>query len=151
MNSDHLGFDEKPSKLVTGSGFMPALLFIVFLLHAGPALAGPAFVEGEWEMTSTMQMPGMQLPPTTSRICLTKENAVPADPQQNKDCRITEQQVTGDTVTWTMVCDGQGGKSTMHGTATYHGSSMESTVHMTTRGMEMTQHTTGKRVGPCGR
>ncbi len=86
-----------------------------------------------------------------------KDNMVPKPPSQRKgqepECKIKNQKVTGNTVTYAMECTGQGGVSTeMTGEMTYTGDSMEgkSTMKMSgPQAMEMTSKMTGKYIGPC--
>ncbi|ATX81035.1 Protein of unknown function (DUF3617) [Mariprofundus ferrinatatus] len=110
--------------------------------------------EGEWEMTSQMEMRGMPegmpaMPPVIYRQCLTNEMMVPTQEQGNKSCETVEQTVSGNTVTWHMRCSSQGVPSEMNGSSTYTGDSMQGSMQITTQGMEITSRITGKRLGPC--
>lgn len=119
-------------------------------LAGTPAFAGPDFEPGEWQMTSQSEMSGMQMqmPAQTYTMCLTKEHMTPNNPQQ-QNCEITEQHTSGNTLSWTMICTTNGQASTIKGEATYSGDTMESTIFTHSQGMQMTTHTTGKRLGPC--
>lgn len=125
-------------------------LTALLLASATAFAAGPAFEPGEWQITSQMRMPGMQMHMThTYTICLTRENMTPTSPQHQNDCKITDQHVSGSTVTWTAKCDSHGQPMTMQGSVTYHGETMEGTMTMNGGGTQITQHTAGKRLGPC--
>ena len=134
------------------SRFIPALL----ILFSVTACSSDQIIdEGEWEMTTQMEMSGMpagmpNMPPMTHRQCLTNDMMVPAQQnQQNNDCEMVEQSVSGNTVSWNMRCNSNGMVSEMSGSSTYTGDTMKGTMHMITRGMEVTSQLTGKRLGPC--
>lgn len=135
------------------------LLPILLVLFAGSACtASPILEDGEWEMTTQMEIPGMAkdlagqahgLPLMTHRQCLSSKMMVPTQERRNRDCENRKQDVSGNTVTWSMRCTSNGVVSDMNGTSTYNGDTMNGTIHMTTKGLEMTSHVTGKRIGPC--
>jgi hypothetical protein len=53
---------------------------VLSLIYAVAAFAAPNYQEGLWEITTTMDMPGMQKEmkrPMKNTICMTKQNAVP--------------------------------------------------------------------------
>jgi len=136
---------------------IPALL-ILFANTAcspDPILEEGILEEGEWEMTTMMEMSGMPagmpgIPPMTHRQCLTSDMMVPAQGnQQNRDCEKIEQTVSGNTVRWSMSCMANGITSEMKGTTTYTGNTMKGTMHMISQGMSMTSRISGKRLGPC--
>lgn len=126
--------------IIMALGFLPAI-----------AIAGPDFEEGEWEITTTMKMEGMPFapPPVTFRQCMTRDERVPQREDPSQSCEMLEQDVSGDTVSWTMRCDG----SESTGEVTYSGDSLEGSMHMTTQNgggeMAMTSHMQGHRIGPC--
>jgi hypothetical protein len=115
--------------------------------------------EGLWEIKTTVEMKGMsiQVPPTTTRTCINKNDMVPKPAAQSKgqeqECKVKEQKVTGDTVTYAMECTGKGGMSTeISGEMTYTGDSMAGKSTMKVKGpasMEMSTSMTGKYLGPC--
>ena len=122
---------------------------LVFLFSAGLCFAAPNMEEGLWELTTTVDMPGMGLKSFTSTSCLTKEKAVPQTAESG--CTIKDMKTQGNTVTWTVVC--KEGMSTSTGKVTYAGSTMDGVVEttVTTGGRTMTMKSTmkGKRIGPC--
>jgi hypothetical protein len=123
------------------------------------AAAGMAEVkEGLWEMKMTTEMKGMpmKMPTTTSQTCITKNDMVPKPLSQGKqaqECKIKEQNVSGDTVTYAMECSDKTGMSgEMSGKMTYTGDTMEgsSTMKITSpAAMEMTIKMSGKYLGAC--
>jgi len=115
---------------------------------------------GKWEVTISMEMPGMPggVPPMTNTQCITKEQA--ADPQKalgqmpqrggpQNDCKV-DQKTVGNKMNFTMKCTTP---TEMSGTgeAIFGENSFEQTMKMTmSRGgqtMEMTTKSSGKRVG----
>ena len=130
---------------------IPALLI---LFGTTACTASPILEDGEWEMTTQMEMSGIPggmppMPPMTHRQCLSNDMMVPTQERQNQDCEKMKQDISGNTVTWSMRCTTNGVVSKMNGSSTYSGDTMKGTMHMTTQGMEMTSHVTGKRLGPC--
>ncbi len=151
------------ARRITGWSVMVLLmLFMVSLAFAG----GPDLNPGKWEITSTVEMPGMpmKMPPITTTRCMTKDDMifkeVPQPGMQQggmpKECKMTRSEVKGDTVIWEMVCQGQQ-KMTYYGELTYHGDTMEGFIKMTSSAQgqgggaapPMTIKIKGKRIGPC--
>ena len=127
------------------------------------ALAQGPRRDGRWEMTTTMEMPGMaqKMPPMTVTQCITKEQA--ADPQKlvqqppqrggpQSDCKMTDFNTAGNKITYSMKCTTPQ-EMTMNGEVTYGEGTMTAVMKSTmSRGgktMEMTTRTTGKRLGDC--
>jgi hypothetical protein len=127
---------------------------VVSLIFAVAAFAAPNYQEGLWEMTTTMDMPGMPKEmkrPMKHQVCMTKENAVP-QPQQKgeQQCKMTNQRTVGNKVSWTMTC-----KNGMvsNGEITYSKTSFNGSQTTTTSqgGKQTTVKSTmsGKYLGPC--
>jgi len=134
--------------------FSTATLSLLTLFAVTACSSEPNMKDGLWEMTSTMEMEGMKgmaggMPPMTYRECLTKESMVPTQKRRNQDCKVLEQDISGDTVTWKMRCTTNGVVSEMNGSSTYSGDTMKGTMQMTSGSMKMASHVTGKRLGPC--
>ena len=117
-----------------------------------PAAASLNMNEGQWEITTTMDMPGMPaeaMKPHTVTTCLSKSDYVPKADQEKSDCKMVDQKIDGDTVSWTMVCKESSGK----GTVTYAGDSfsglMESTMKEGGKEMTMKMKMDGRRIGAC--
>jgi hypothetical protein len=126
------------------------MLAFVLLLLAGPASA-QNMKEGLWQITVTMEMPGMsmKMPPQTQTLCLSRKDVVPYKAEPGQECRLTKSDVKGDTVSWSMECKTGGGPAVFNGTVTYKGESFEGVAKMKYEGMDMTQNLKGKWVGPC--
>jgi hypothetical protein len=124
------------------------------LIFAVAAFAAPNYQEGLWEITTTMNMPGMpkeMMRPMKQQVCMTKQNAVP-QPQQKgeQQCKITNQRTVGNKVFWTMTCKGG---TVSNGEITYSKTSYDGSQTTTTSqgGKLMTVKSTmsGKYIGPC--
>ena len=122
---------------------------VVFVFFTGISFAAPNMEDGLWEITTTVDMPGMPSKSFTHTTCLTKEKAVPHTAESG--CTIKDMKTQGDTVTWTVVC--REGMSTSKGKVTYAGTTMEGAIETTVKTNEqtMTMKSTmkGKRIGPC--
>jgi len=130
------------------------------LLAAGPLRAEDHTMRpGEYEMTTRMQMEGMNrdIPPSTFRHCFTAEDVKDAkriaqgNQQKNSGCEISNVKTEGSRSSWEMTC-----KSGAKGSAemTYSAEGYDMTMNMETPGgahgpMKMKMHTTAKRVGDC--
>jgi hypothetical protein len=117
-----------------------------------PAAASLNMNEGQWEITTTMDMPGMPaeaMKPHTVTTCLSKSDYVPKADQEKSDCKMVDQKIDGNTVSWNMVCKESSGK----GTVTYAGDSfsglMESTMKEGGKEMTMKMKMDGRRIGAC--
>jgi hypothetical protein len=122
--------------------------------------------DGNWEVTTTMEMPGMPagmaMPPMKSMQCITKEQAnnpnsmVPPRPQRGRgndgDCTVTDQKITGNKITFNMKCTGAQ-PMTGTGEITYAGdtytSALVTNMERGGQAMQMTMKSTGKRLGDC--
>jgi len=123
------------------------------LLLPFSASAAPDMQPGRWEITSTMEMAGMavSIPATRHTQCITSQDLVPQQPQDNDQCRMLDQKIDGNTVTWKMECDTGGGTMTSQGKIVYHGSSFDGSMVASGGQMPsaMTMKMTGKRIGSC--
>ncbi len=136
-----------------------SFVFAVFALMPFNAFAAsPNMQDGQWEITLKMEMKGMPAHmsrPMTYTHCMTRDNAVPQKQEKNKDCVMKDQKVSGNTVSWDMVCKDKDGTE-MRGTGriTYKGDKfdgvMKSTVNSRDTGpMVMNYKMSGRRLGPC--
>jgi len=125
---------------------------IVMIMGLGGYVQGVDLKEGNWQIEMKTEIVGMpiQMPSMTIEQCLTKNEMVPA--QQSEDgseCKIVEQSVKGDTVTWTVECPESKGKGHM----TYKGKSFDGKVEIEMNGesggMKMTNIMKGTYKGAC--
>ncbi len=131
-----------------------ALFFLlIFLLLPAISMAGgsPNMKPGLWEITTKSQMQGMNIPPSTITQCLTEDDMVPTGTQPGQECEVIDMKVSGNTVTWTMICSGQGGDVESTGRIEYHGTSFQGsmTTVIDAGGMTIESTITGKRLGDC--
>jgi hypothetical protein len=127
-----------------------ALLFTLVLPAAG--FAADSMREGYWEMTTTMDMPGMpmQMPPTKTKHCYSKEDvkdqkkAITTD----KNCTVTEFKQSGNKLSWKMKCTGQSAGD-FSGETVFKSDSYDSTMKVQTQGQIMNMKVKAKRLGVC--
>lgn len=113
--------------------------------------------EGEWEISMTVNMPGMPMaiPPQTFRSCLTRDNAVPRQENEESNCDFDEMENDGKTVKWRVTCrDENGSVSKSSGKIVYSGSSFKGEMATETNSpengkMKMTSTMKGRYLGPC--
>lgn len=100
------------------------LLFTILILSSN-VFGGstPNFKEGKWEISTEIEMEGMpmSMPAIKHTQCMSKDDYVPQNSQPGQECEITETKISGDTVTWTIKCKGQGGEMKGAGKITYKG------------------------------
>ena len=137
-----------------------AAIFSVFLsLAVSSSLcfaAGMNAQEGEWESTMEMKMEGLPfpIPPVTTKHCVTQENVVPKASEKDDKCKIKDQRIVGNKVTWSVECIDKDGKSESQGEITYSRDSYKGTMktRMTDKAgktMVSTGIMTGRRIGEC--
>jgi hypothetical protein len=134
--------------------------------HSRKAAAAPV-KPGRWEFTAQLrtpapasaaatQPPAVAAPPggggmaTSYTSCLESDNAVPAD--VGPQCRLDRHDRRGSRIAWSMTCADTGVRA--DGVAQYRGDTMAATVvsHIpgtAGRVTDMTQHLTGRYLGPC--
>lgn len=134
----------------------PVLIFtftILTICLPALALGSPNMQPGNWEITSTIEMPGMtfSMPASKHTQCISSEEMIPQAQQENDKCQILENQLHGDTLTWKIECESEGGVMTSRGKIVYHGATFDGTIHTTGSQLPsgMTQQMTGKRIGNC--
>jgi hypothetical protein len=135
--------------------FIALAIVVTLLLAAG---ASAEMKEGLWTITTQAEMKGMpmQMPATTMKQCITKKDMAPKPEKSEKgqECKIKDQKVTGDTVTYTTECKTAESTMTSNSKITYKGDSFDGTTNTTikTKGqpeMQMSSKMTGKYTGPC--
>jgi hypothetical protein len=130
------------------------ILLGAVMMPAAAMAAGTTMKEGLWEITTTMEMPGMpyQLPPTTYSHCYTKEDLKDekqALPKQQGDCKVTDMKRHGSKVTWKVVCTGEN-KGTGEGEIVFQGdTAYDGSMKFDMEQMKMTSRYKARRVGEC--
>jgi hypothetical protein len=112
--------------------------------------------DGLWEITTKIEMKGVpaQMPASTVRQCITKNNPVPQADNKGYQCKTKDHNVSGDTVTYTIECTGKDSVVLTSGKTTYKGNMFDgtSTTNIKTKGqpeIQMTNKISGKYIGPC--
>jgi hypothetical protein len=129
------------------------LLGALFISSVAPA-AGAGMKDGLWEITTSMEMPGMpyQPAPATMTRCYTKEDLKDDKqiiPKQDGTCKVTDMKHTGNKMTWKVSCTGDT-KGTGAGEIVYRGdSAYDGFMKFEMEGMKMTSRYKAKRVGAC--
>lgn len=120
------------------------------------ASAAPDMQEGNWEVTMKMEMQGMPfaMPPMKHNQCMTKQDLVPSTKEKDDSCVVKEQKVSGNTVSWRVVCKDRDGTTEGDGKITYAGKSYNGVMNakMTDKSGEVTSvkyQIQGRHTGPC--
>ena len=131
-----------------------AILSGAFIIPGAASAAGGGMKEGLWEITTSMDMPGMPFQPAPTKVtrCYTKEDLKDDSkviPKQEGDCKITDMKHTGSKVTWKIVCTGKS-KGKGQGEIIYKGdSAYDGSMKLEMEGMEVTSHYKARRIGAC--
>jgi hypothetical protein len=126
----------------------------------GGAVTNKLMREGQWELTVTTQMEGMEgkMPPQTFTKCF-----APADVKDPKDilkklstpeCTQKEVKLEGNKVTWSMECHKNGGTQTGTGEVIYAGDTYDGTMKLKMSDPRFGErmiisHTKARRTGDC--
>ncbi|MCF6266903.1 MAG: DUF3617 domain-containing protein [Desulfuromusa sp.] len=136
--------------------FIVAILFLfAFISYSTTTSASNINMnDGLWEISTKMDMANLPfaIPPMTYTSCLTKEDLIPvrSDQAEQNECKVTQQKIHADTISWTVVCDMDEGKITSSGTVTYKGDSFHGEMTVAPEGGgSMHQTMSGRRIGPC--
>jgi hypothetical protein len=134
------------------------IVFVVILSMLWTTAALAQLKEGLWEITTQVEIKGMpqSMPPATVRQCITQNDAVHQKKDKNYDCKITDQKLSGNPVSYTVECKGKEGVMKTTGKTTYSGNSMNgaSTTHFKMKGqpeMQMANKIKGKYIGSCSK
>ena len=108
--------------------------------------------DGYWELTTTMEMPGMpiKMPPTKIKHCYTKEDVKDQKKtiSSDKNCTVTDLKQSGNKVIWKMKCTGKNA-GVFSGETVFKGDAYDSTMKMQTQGQTMNMKVKAKRLGNC--
>ena len=133
--------------------FWVAVLILPLNLSAAE---GVSMTPGQWEMTMTMNMSMMPNPQTkTESVCIEDPEFTPEDfnLEQDTPCDLSEIDVDGDTMSWSVECPAPGGSMNGSWVFTSHGDTVEGTGEMTAEmggmSMEMDRAWEGRHVGDC--
>jgi hypothetical protein len=128
-------------------------IFISLIWVAG---SSAEIKDGLWQITTKVEMKGIpaQMPATTVKQCITKNNPVPQSDAKNYECKTKGHSVSGDTVTYVVECTGKNSAMIIIGETTYKGNTFDgtSTTTVKTKGqpdMQINNKISGKYIGPC--
>lgn len=116
--------------------------------------------EGKWEHTMEVKMEGMpmEMPsmPITTTDCITNKDIVPqtVPEKEQSNCRILDQKVTGNKVSWKVKCIEEDSVAESEGEITYSGTTYAGTLKtkITDKSgqvMLSTAKMKGRRIGDC--
>jgi len=131
----------------------------VLLAFPFSAIAAPDMQPGMWEITTRMEMPGMEgmpaMPPNTIRQCIRPaevQSGSATVPKGDPQCEVKDYRMQGKTASWRMECKGANAMSGS-GTITYGGASYSGKTQFTMKeegqAMTINQTFSGKRIGDC--
>lgn len=134
-------------------------LLLSLLVFSATASADPDMRDGLWEITTRTEIKGLpadSMPPNmthTMKQCMTKQQAVPSQPEKNPACKLLNSKVDGNTVSWIMQCRNPEGTVDSTGRITYSGNTFAGEMRVDTSGgkqkMNMVQKMSGRRIGDC--
>ena len=140
---------------------MKVISCVVLVALAGAAIVAQSPIRpGQWEVVMQMDMPNMpvKMPEMKTTQCVTPEqakdpaSALPSGPQAGRggksDCKVSDYNVTGNTVTWKMACTTPMAV-TSTGEMTFTDDSYNGTMKMNTAQGDMAMKVSGKRLGDC--
>lgn len=126
---------------------LPSTIAMFGLMSAASVMAAGS--DELWEMTAKMDMPGMPMPAMTHTVCLPKGGAYkPEKSLHQQNCEVTDLKVAGNKTSWKMHCTGRDAMEGS-GAVTRTEDTMQGTLKMSMKDMQMTQVISGKRVGTC--
>jgi hypothetical protein len=129
-----------------------AIAILSILALSFTAFAADTMRDGQWELVTTIEMPGMpmQIPPTRIKHCYTKEDVKDQKKtiSTDKNCTVTDLKQSGNKVTWKMKCTGQNAGD-FSGETVYKRDAYDSTMKMVTQGSTMNMKINAKRLGNC--
>jgi hypothetical protein len=130
------------------------LLALSGLLLAAPS-AAMNFNDGNWHVTVTTEITGMQVrppPPYFYTRCFTKRSFQPHLAPPGAPCRASNLRTHKDVMTWTLSCSESVAQMSGHGRMVFSGNRVTGTVTTLSQypaEMQVVQKISGKRVGPC--
>ena len=138
------------------SPLLPVLIVLLVLTPFALAAGSISIEKGMWETTVTITSPMFPQPRvTTETECVDKSEFGIEDflPSEQSQCSVTESNVSGNTLTWSMQCSMEGMNSSGGGEITSKGDSGSGRMYMNMemQGQSFDMETTwqGRRVGPC--
>ena len=133
-----------------------ASLLTLFTAHLALAGDSVSIEPGLWEVSTTMTSPMFPQPRVQTQQECMKESRISPDtlaPSENGECSISETNVNGDTLNWSMLCNTPGGAMNGQGSFESKGDSGSGnmTMNMTIEGQSFSMELVwkGRRIGSC--
>ena len=119
----------------------------ILAVGLGALAAGQAAKGDQWEITSQPSMAGVsiQMPPSTTKVCVAKEWRAP--PGGRKNCKNSNMEIEGTKVTWDVQCTDP--STTGHGKIVRDGENAYNGSIKFTGDQAMTIKLSGKKLGEC--
>jgi len=141
-------------RLAVGALLLSVVVGLTLVLVTATGTDAQTPQPGLWEITASMETPGMSMPPKTITQCIrdtdNPDSLIPTD----QSCVIENKRAVGNKLSWTMRC--QQGNTVMTGTGelTLSGSSYEGVSQITVRegsgeAVNMSSRYSARRVGNC--
>lgn len=133
---------------------MKKIIVAILSLMVLPAtiFAADTMRDGNWELTTSIEMPGMpfSIPPTKIEHCYTKEDVKDQKKtiSTDKNCTVTDLKQSGNKVTWKMKCTGEN-SGNFSGVTVFKGDTYDSTMKMETKDQTMNMKVKARRIGNC--
>lgn len=138
--------------------FCLAVFFAALFFVAPYGVAEPNMQEGKWEISGEMRLEGVPVPmplvPVKFTQCLTKKDLVPYEKGKYQDCKMIDNKIEGNVVSWVMECKDKNGVTESTGRVTYKGNTFSGAAHNVStdakkRKTASTLQMSGKRIGDC--
>lgn len=127
---------------------------LISLLWVSDSLA--EIKEGLWKITTKTEIKNapVQIPATTVKQCITKNNPVPQPTAKDYVCETKHTEIKGDTVTYLIECTGKNSAMLILGETIYKGNSFNGTSTATVKNfgqpdVQINNIISGRHIGPC--
>ena len=130
-------------------------LGMITIINTSQAADSLPITPGLWETTSTMDNPFLGSRTYTNQECMKEMKFDPKEMMEGMPADACEvnTKVSGNTMTYDMNCDMQGGQMTGNGSFTVNGDTVQGQMVMKSQisgqTIEMTMESNGKRIGDC--
>jgi hypothetical protein len=129
------------------------MAFLIFGLMGSHVYAAPQ--SGNWQVSSKVEFYDVKIitRPADYTQCLSGGAYVPQSSDQVRDCKVSNQVISGNKVSWAVQCQGQSGDLKGNGVINFNESTFSGDVNLTNtyqgRKMTINHHLEGKRLGAC--